>query len=330
MFRFSNIIISWCVAVLCAVCFYGTSANAETVNLVSATGDEATLNYLIKVDEDGMVVINFGYIDDLRLGEANRSKYHKIKDERMKVIFLDGKNIDTEVEEVKEVKKDIILDCITAPGSWEYKRSSKGDHIFCLNDKGVQPKIMLAGNQNQRSLKIPLYLAYTKTEVKRKYLVAGQRRYKTTYFIISAFEPVEIELPMPKTPNISQSSASTSKSREIRVVVDTTVIEPEPDPMPQDNLGPGGADGPDGPGGLNGDNPNNAAIMAEYDDIVNKKLSQLKNRLDSCKSSEQIDVIENEYQGLKQSYESGVSPTVKEKLTDFATTISNKREDQTQ
>lgn len=321
MFKSSSIIKSWSVAVLCVVCFYGTSANAETVKLVNPAGDEATLNYLIDV-EDGMVVINFGYIDDLRLGESNRSKYYKIKDDRLKVIFLDGKNIDTKVEKV-EVENGIILDCITTPGSWEYKKSSKEDHIFCLNDMRVQPKIMLAGNQNQRLLKIPLYVAYTKTDGPRKFLVVGGKRYKTTYHIISAFDPVEIELPVSMKAQ-GKPANSSATSREIRVFVDSTIIDPEPEPIPQDNLGPGGQGDL---GGLNGDNDNNAEKMAEYDAIVNKKLSQLKIRLDSCKCTEQIDAIDNEYQGLKQSYESDVSPTVKEKLTDFATTISNKRKE---
>ena len=324
MYRSSNIIISWCVTALCIIFFYGISANAETVKLVNAAGDKATLNYLIDV-EDGMVVINFGYIDDLMLGEANRSKYYKIKDDRLKVIFLDGKNIDTKVEKV-EVEKGIILDCITTPGSWEYKKSSKEDHIFCLNDKRVQPKIMLAGNQNQRLLKIPLYVAYTKTKEKKTFLVVGEKRYKTTYHIISAFDPVEIELPVSMRVQ-GKPANSSATSREIRVFVDSTIVDPEPEPIPQDNLGPGGGGGQGDSDGLNEDGPNNAAKVEEYNAIVNKKLSQLAIRLDSCKSTEQIDVVDNEYQGLKQSYESDVSPKVKEKLTDFATTISNKREE---
>ena len=120
---------------------------------------------------------------------------------------------------------------------------------------------------------------------------------------------------------------SSATSREIRVLVDSTIIDPELDPIPQDNLGSEGGGGQGDPGGSNGDNDNNAEKMAEYDAIVNKKLSQLKIQLDSCKCTEQIDAIDNEYQGLKQSYESDVSPTVKEKLTDFATIIRNKREE---
>lgn len=324
MFRISNIRY-WCSVILCTLCLYGSGANVKTVKLlVSATGDEATLNYQIEVDGD-QVIIKFGCIDDLRLGDTNSKKYHKIDDERMKVIFMDGRNLDKEVE-IVEAENGIIWDCITTPDSWNYQQTS-GDHVFCLNNKISQPKIIFTGNQNQRFLKIPVYLAHAKTEGKRKYLVAGEKRYKTTYHIISEFEPVEIELPVPKTPNISQSNASSSNRREVRVVVDSTVIDPVDDPIPQESFDSGGSGNQGGSGGSSEDATNNAETIAKYDAIVNKKLSELENRLDSCKSTPQIDVIDHEYQGLKQSYENNVSPEVKEKLTDFDTKISNKRDE---
>lgn len=314
----------WSSVILCTVCLYGSGANVKTVKLVSATGDEATLNYQIEVDGD-QVIIKFGCIDDLRLGDTNRRKYHKIDDERMKVIFMDGRNLDKEVE-IVEAENGIIWDCITTPDSWNYQQTS-GDHVFCLNNKISQPKIIFTGNQNQRFLKIPVYLAHAKTEGKRKYLVAGERRYKTTYHIISEFDPVKIELPVSKATTKDKPVDPSVKRREMQIVVDSTVIEPSSDLIPQETFDSGGSGNQDGSGGSSEDDAINAKKVAEYDAIVQKKLSELKNRLDSCKSTEQIDVIDNEYQGMKQSYESDVSPAVKEKLTDFATNISKKREE---
>ncbi len=314
----------WCTVLLCTVCLYGGDAVARTVKLVSATGDEATLNYQIEVDGE-QVIIKFGCIDDLRLGDTNRRKYHKIDDDRMKVIFMDGMNLNKEVE-IVEAEKDIIWDCITTPDRWNYLQSSS-DHVFCLNDKRIQPKIAFTGNQNQRFLKIPVYLAYAKTEKgKPKYIIAGERQQKTIYHIISEFEPVKIELPVPKTTQDKPVNSSV-KSREIQVMVDSTVIEPSSDPTPQESFDSGGSGGQEGAGGSSEDYAINAKKVEKFDAIVKTKLSELENRLDSCKSTEQIDVVDNEYQGLKQSYENDVSPEIKAKLTDFNTKISKKREE---
>lgn len=212
---------------MCAVCLTGLGAT-KLERLRSATGDVATVGYNIDYT-DGTVVIKFDFVNDLNLSDNNKKLYYKIPHERMKVIFIDGKNFDEDKEKV-EKENHIDYDGFTTPDSWNYLQQAEYDQVFCLNDMVSQPKISFTGERDKQKLKIPIYLAYTTKKTNRD-LIGRKKGVTVTYHVFSEFEPLEIELSNPKQPSRPRLDP-TPNPVPIPISTDDSIVVPGQDDNP--------------------------------------------------------------------------------------------------
>lgn len=314
-----------CVIVMCAVWFMA-QGGSKTVKLTSATDDKITIAYDI-THQDNNVVISFGYVNDLKLGKKNKASYYKAQDQgRVKVVFMDDLNLDENTQVKSE--NNIRWTPFTTPSGWEYHRQGNIGPVFPLNDMYVQPKIAFSGNRDKQKLVIPVYLAYT-TEKKEKNIIGKTKKIITTYHLFSEFDPLVIELSTPRPVVTRSNDASPSEQKSQTISLKNEIEEIEIANSINDNVLPevnlpqdASQDSPEGGGG----GSSGKQVDPKNDDNVRQKLQELKIRLDSCKKTPEVDVIEIEYNGLKEAYASEVSPDVKREIIDFHTLINQKRD----
>ena len=214
----------WFAFIMCAVWFTCASQSVERV-MKNPDGDEFTIRYTVS-HQDGKTIVSFDHVTDIQLGDKNKNDYAQKQDKGLvRAVFMDGSNFNKD-EIVIEIENNVSKwSQFTTPAHWDYKNQDKSN-VFCLNDRNSHPEISFTGNQDKAILKIPIYLAYITTKTKWDKL-----RKKGTiafYHVFSEFEPLEIELTMPKAaPSASNPTPNPSKTVEVKVVEDSVVIDPE-------------------------------------------------------------------------------------------------------
>lgn len=214
----------WFALIMCAVWLTCTSQSVERV-IKNPDGDEFTIQYTVS-HPDGKTVVSFDHVTDIQLGDKNKIKYAPKQDEGLvRAVFMDGNNFNKEEIEIKIENNVSKWSEFTTPASWKYDNHDKSN-VFCLNNRNSHPEISFTGNQDKAILKIPIYLAYITTKTKWDKL--RKKGTITFYHVFSEFEPLEIELTMPKAaPSASNPTLNPSKTVEVKVVEDSVVIDPE-------------------------------------------------------------------------------------------------------
>lgn len=335
---------------------------AMTDTITSPQGDVIIIDYKLSNDHDsGKVTITF---NGARIILGNNSKkYQKLQTEgKLKVLFIDGYNFEKGIKVSGEKNSSFKISPFTIPAGWDYKSSNNRSTVFVLNDTG-KPTLALNAGQSKKTLEIPIYLA----EHSHKNGIILLQDEETTYKVFRECGPLKIVLPVSTQKLSQTSTTTVASRTEEKEVWVKETIDVKNDDSELHNLqtqqrindlrtrlmscttlaevdnlqaeinqldGSTSTEVRDGIESLKKDCEQRRNEFEKRDEetkrndtYVIEKLEQYKCRLDSCKSTSEIENLLNEYNSLSQSYSSKVSPTVNEQIQNFNEVISVKKEE---
>lgn len=216
----------WLALIMCAVCF---TCMGDKKVMRNSDGDKFTIQYAIN-HKEGKTVVSFTHVSDIQLGK-NKARYSQKQDKGLvRAIFMDGRKFNE--DEIIIIPENNVSNWyeFTTPANWNYVHDPKSSsHVFCLNDRNVNPEIAFTGERDQQFLSIPIYLAYFTNKPKRNWY-GKKTGVITTYHIFCEFEPLEIKLTMPKVASRdSNPNPNPGKTMEVKVADDSVVIDSDSD-----------------------------------------------------------------------------------------------------
>lgn len=349
-------------SLLLTLAWLSIPAQAITDTITSPQGDVVIIDYKFTLDHDsGKATITFNGAR-IKLGN-NSKKYQKLQTEgKLKVLFVDGHNYEKGIKVSQEKNSGIDISPITIPAGWSYKSSNNRSTVFVLNDTG-KPALVLNAGQSKKTLEIPIYLA----EHSHKNGIILLQDEETTYKVFRECGPLKIDLPVSTQKFSQTSTTTVASRNEKKVVLENETIDVKNDDSELRNLqtqqkindlrtrlmscttlaevdnlqaeinqldGSTSTELRDAIESLKKDWRQRRDEFVKRDEetkrndtYVIEKLEQYKCRLDSCKSTSEIENLLNEYNSLSQSYSSKVSPTVNEQIQNFNEVISDKKEE---